>query len=246
MLPLIAEIFRNFLIWCYILITVPTFAILAILARRHILATLWCEGLLWFLGLSVKVKGESLPPRGRQYVFFSNHQSQLDIPVLEKVLRDYNIRFLAKRSLFKIPFFGWGIGALDYIPVEREDPREGLKSIIACVEKLKNDRVSLVVFPEGTRSATGELLPFKIGGFLIPLKAGVAVCPLVISGTREILPKGSLWFYLRRRREITVTIGPVIEVSGLTLKDKTYLAERVRSFMETVLTEEKKTDSVAR
>lgn len=240
MISLFAEIVRNFLIWCYVLITVPTFWLVAIITKRHSLATIWCEGLLWLLGLRIKVSGHGLPPRGRQYVFFSNHQSQLDVPVLEKVLRDYNIRFLAKKSLFKIPFFGWGIGALGYIPVDRDDPREGLKSIIACVESLKKDRISLVVFPEGTRSATGELLPFKIGGFLVPLKAGVAICPLVIIGTRDVLPKGSLWFNLRKRKEIIVTIGPVIEVEGLSLKDKTYLAEEVRKFMEGVLEENKK------
>lgn len=241
-----AEILRNLLVWCYVLITVPIFSILAIIIKRHGLATLWCEGLLWVLGLRVEIRGLSLPPRNRQYVFFSNHQSQLDIPVLERVLKDYNIRFLAKRSLFKIPFFGWGIGALGYIPVEREDPREGLKSIIACVERLKRDKISLVIFPEGTRSPTGELLPFKVGGFLIPLKAGVAICPLVISGTREVLPKGRLWFNLRRGRNITVTVGPVIEVEGLTLKDKTLLAGQVRSFMESVLGEKKESTSIAR
>ncbi len=155
-----------------------------------------------------------------------NHQSQLDIPVLERVLKDYNIRFLAKKSLFDIPFFGWGIKALGYVPVEREDPKEGLKSLLACVEKLK-EGFSLVVFPEGTRSRTGELLPFKIGGFLIPIKAGVPVCPVAIWGTIEILPKGSLWMKLKKR-EVKVYIGPVIDVSGLTLKDKNLLAERVR------------------
>ena len=222
----ISEIFRNFLLWLYILITVPLFGTLAIITKWHFWARLWCELLLKILGIRIRVFAENWPEKGKNYVFMCNHQSQLDIPVLERVLKDYNIRFLAKKSLFDIPFFGWGIKALGYVPVEREDPKEGLKSLLACVEKLK-EGFSLVVFPEGTRSRTGELLPFKIGGFLIPIKAGVPVCPVAIWGTIEILPKGSLWMKLKKR-EVKVYIGPVIDVSGLTLKDKNLLAERVR------------------
>lgn len=181
----------------------------------------------------MEVYVDSWPPKHRNYVFISNHQSQLDIPVLEVLLKDYNVRFLAKKSLFSIPFFGWGIRALGYVPVDREDPKEGLKSLLACVERVK-EGVSLIVFPEGTRSATGELLPFKVGGFLIPLKAGVPICPLAIWGTREILPKGRLWFNLKRR-VVKVSLGPVIEVEGLTLKDKTKLADMARDFIEKAL-----------
>ncbi len=181
----------------------------------------------------MEVYVDSWPPKDRNYVFISNHQSQLDIPVLEVLLKDYNVRFLAKKSLFSIPFFGWGIRALGYVPVDREDPKEGLKSLLACVERVK-EGVSLIVFPEGTRSATGELLPFKVGGFLIPLKAGVPICPLAIWGTVEILPKGRLWFNLKRR-VIKVALGSVIEVEGLTLKDKTKLVDMARDFIEKAL-----------
>lgn len=161
----------------------------------------------------------------------SNHQSQLDIPVLETVLEPYNIRFLAKKSLFNIPFFGWGIRILGYVPIEREDPREGLKSIFLCLERLK-EGYSLVVFPEGTRSKTGELLPFKLGGFLIPLKAKVKVVPVTIWGTKDILPKGSIWFKLRNSKEIRVYIGKPIDTSDFSLKDKKNLALLVKQEIE--------------
>lgn len=226
MVSRISEVFINFLLWIYIIITVPLFGTLAIIIRRHFWARLWCELLLKILGIKIRVFAEEWPQKGKTYVFMCNHQSQLDIPVLESVLKGYNIRFLAKKSLFDIPFFGWGIKALGYVPVEREDPKEGLKSLFACVEKLK-EGFSLVIFPEGTRSKTGEILPFKLGGFLIPIKAGVAVCPVVIWGTMEILPKGSFWMRLKKR-EVKVYIGPVIEVSGLTFKDKNLLSQKVK------------------
>lgn len=229
----VVEVLRNLLVWLYVVVTVPLFGTLAILTKRHFWARLWCEWLLKILGIRMEVYVDSWPPKDRNYVFISNHQSQLDIPVLEVLLKDYNVRFLAKKSLFSIPFFGWGIRALGYVPVDREDPKEGLKSLLACVERVK-EGVSLIVFPEGTRSATGELLPFKVGGFLIPLKAGVPICPLAIWGTVEILPKGRLWFNLKRR-VIKVALGPVIEVEGLTLKDKTKLVDMARDFIEKAL-----------
>lgn len=226
----LSEVLRNILAWLYVLTTVPIIGLLAVLTRRHFFAWLWCHLLLKVLGIKIRVLVKSFPEKGKNYVFMSNHQSQLDIPVLESLLKDYNIRFLAKKSLFDIPFFGWGIKALGYVPVEREDPKEGLKSLLACVERLK-EGVSLVVFPEGTRSRDGELLSFKAAGFLIPIKAGVPVCPVAIWGTCSILPKGSLWFNLRKR-EVLVSIGPVMEVKHLTLKDKNILLSQVRENIE--------------
>lgn len=224
------EVIRNLLAWVYVLFSVPIIGLLAMLTRRHFFAWLWCHTLLKVLGIRVRVLAEALPEKGKNYVFMANHQSQLDIPVLESLLKPYNIRFLAKKSLFDIPFFGWGIRALGYVPVEREDPKEGLKSLLACVERLK-EGVSLIVFPEGTRSPNGELLPFKTAGFLIPIKAGVPVCPVAIWGTFRILPKGKLWFDLRER-EVLVSIGPVIDVKGFTLRDKNRLLAEVREYIE--------------
>ncbi|KUK37305.1 MAG: 1-acyl-sn-glycerol-3-phosphate acyltransferase [Thermodesulfobacterium commune] len=222
----VAEVLRNFLCWVYCLVTVPVFGSLALLIRKHFWARIWCKGLLKVLGIEIKVYQEVDLPKD-VYVFMSNHQSQLDIPVLEKVLEAYNIRFLAKKSLFNIPFFGWGLKALGYVPVEREDPKEGFKSILACVERLK-EGVSLVVFPEGTRSKDGDLLPFKLGGFLIPIKAQVKVVPVSLWGTKDILPKGSLWLKVGKRRKVGVYLGAPIETTGLSLRDKQVLAQQVK------------------
>ncbi|WP_168194306.1 1-acyl-sn-glycerol-3-phosphate acyltransferase [Thermodesulfobacterium sp. TA1] len=222
----LGEILRNFFCWIYCVITVPLFGSLVLVIRKHFWARVWCKGLLKVLGVEIKVYKEVDLPKGI-YIFMANHQSQLDIPVLEKVLEDYNIRFLAKKSLFNIPFFGWGLKVLGYVPVEREDPKEGFKSILACVEKIK-EGVSLVVFPEGTRSKDGEVLPFKLGGFLIPIKAQAKVIPVAIWGTKEVLPKGSLWLRVGRKRRIGVYLGEPIDTTGLTLRDKHLLSQKVR------------------
>ncbi len=220
------EILRNFFLWLYLLLTVPTFGIMAILIRKHFFATFWCKGLLKTLGIQVEVVKKKELPKGI-YIFMANHQSQLDIPVLEKVLEPYNIRFLAKKSLFKIPFFGWGIKALGYVPVERENPKEGLRSVLACVERIK-EGVSLVIFPEGTRSATGELLPFKLGGFVIPLRSKIPVVPVTILGTRDILPKGALWFRVSAGKKVKVYIDEPVKIENLSGRDKEKLAQMVR------------------
>lgn len=222
----IEEIIRNFSVYLFVIITVPPLSLLTIITRWHSIAIIWCEILLFLLGIKIRVFSKTQLSDKERYIFMVNHQSQLDIPVLEKVLKPYQIRFLAKRSLFNIPFFGWAIKALGYIPVERKDPKDGLKSILACIETFKKG-YSLVIFPEGTRSKTGELLPFKLGGFLIPLKTKSKVVPLAIWGTIKILPKGKIWFKTSQK-EIKVFIGEPIETSSFTLKEKDKLSLMVR------------------
>ena len=228
---------RNFALWIFVLLSVPLFGTVAILLSffsrplAHRVAWLWCRMVLLISGVKLRVKGREHLEPGKRYVFFANHQSQMDIPVLEEALRDFEIRFLAKRSLFQIPFFGWGIRAIGYIPVEREDPREGVKSLLACVERIR-EGFSVVVFPEGTRSPDGRLLPFKIAGFLLPIRARVPAVPVAIRGTREILPRGSLYV---RPGTVEVTIGPPLSTEGLTSRDREALARKVREFMEEAL-----------
>lgn len=222
----IEEVVKNLLVYLYVIISVPILSLVAILIRSHLIATLWCEILLFILGIKVNVILKNPLSEKERYIFMVNHQSQLDIPVLEKVLKAYQIRFLAKRSLFTIPFFGWAIKALGYLPVERKDPKDGLKSILACIETFKKG-YSLVIFPEGTRSPTGELLPFKLGGFLIPLKTKAKVVPVAIWGSSQILPKGKIWFNTSQK-EVKVFIGEPVETSHLTLRDKENLSLIIR------------------
>jgi len=238
----IEEFFRNFLIWIYVLVTVPTMGLLALIIRKHFWAVIWCKGLLFLLGIRIKAFFQEKLPAERVYVFMCNHQSQLDIPVLEKVLEPYNIRFLAKKSLFQIPFFGWGIKALGYVPIEREETKKGLQSLYVCIERLKQG-ISLVIFPEGTRSIDGKLLPFKSAPFIVPIKTKTPVVPVAIKGTKDILPKGKLWFSLKRK-EVKVYVGRAISTENFSLKQRKELSQIVRKEIENFLNEEKPLEEV--
>jgi len=123
----------------------------------------------------------------RPYVVVANHESQLDIPLLFAAL-PMPIRFLAKRSLFFIPVFGWSMWGARFIPVDRSSSRKARRSIDRAAEKIRKGP-SLVVFPEGTRTPDGQLLPFKSGAFVMAVKAGVPVLPVAICGSYEIVPK---------------------------------------------------------
>ena len=149
-------------------------------------ARVWARSLLAIAGVRVRVEGlENLTP-GASYVFASNHLSYMDTPViLTHIPADF--RFMAKDGLFKIPLLGTHLGQAGHIPVPRHDPRAAVKTMTLAAETIRTRNISLLIFPEGGRSADGVLQPFKDGAAYIAIKAGVPVVPLAISGTHEIL-----------------------------------------------------------
>lgn len=154
----------------------------------------WVYALLGVSGIRVEVEGfEKLDPKKR-YVFIANHQSHIDIPVLFRGLRQH-VSFIAKKELFRIPVFGWGMYVLGHVWIDRGNPRKALKSIEIAVNRLKKDNISLALFPEGTRSKDGSLGKFKQGSFALVQRAGVEVVPLVIQNTAKLFPKHSLTLY---------------------------------------------------
>ncbi len=184
-------------------------------------ARLWCIHLLFLCGIRVKtVGGDKLDGRGR-YVFIVNHQSYFDIPVLHAGL-PYSLSFIAKKELFFIPFFGWGMAAAGHIWIDRQNARAARASITRAIAMLKRKNISLVLFPEGTRSVTGEVGEFKRGSFALAFEAGVPVVPVTICGTRDILPKRSGRF---RPGTATLVIGDPIAPAELAGLDKTRLSE---------------------
>jgi len=231
-------IFHNLLLYIFILLSVPLFCLVIFIIgplekRRtfsHGVSRFWMRIVLFLSGVSLEVKGlENLDPKGA-YIFAANHQSQFDIPTLEVAL-PFQIRWLAKKSLFHIPVFGWALKVIGYIPVDRENPRGGLKSLIAAAEKVK-EGFSVVIFPEGTRSRDGRLLPFKPGGFVLAIKSEQPIVPVAICGTREIMPKGRLWV---SPGKVRIKIMSPIETKGLGLRDKERLAQKVREKLEEAL-----------
>ncbi|MSP38394.1 MAG: 1-acyl-sn-glycerol-3-phosphate acyltransferase [Deltaproteobacteria bacterium] len=151
---------------------------------------LWTWLILRVGGISLKVEGlDNIDPQ-RPYIFIVNHQSNIDIPVLVQALRPFQLRWLAKKELLRVPFFGWAMWAAKHVTVDRKDPRDALKSLARAKERLAAG-ISLVVFPEGTRSRTGALQRFKKGGFLLAVQTQTPVVPIAISGSGALLPADS-------------------------------------------------------
>ncbi|REJ79894.1 MAG: 1-acyl-sn-glycerol-3-phosphate acyltransferase [Acidobacteria bacterium] len=151
---------------------------------------LWARGLLLTGGIRLDVRFERPLDPDAVYVFLCNHQGLFDIPVLLWTLPE-RTRFLAKRSLFHIPVFGWSLKIMGFIPVDRGDRGRARESLEEAVRQLEAG-TSILIFPEQTRSGDGRILPFRRGGFVIAQKAGVPLVPIGLDGTRRIRPKGSL------------------------------------------------------
>ena len=138
-------------------------------------------------GIRVKITGGEKLDRKERYVFVANHQSYFDIPVLYTGL-PFALSFIAKKELFFIPFFGWGIAAIGHIWIDRDNARAARNSITRAIAMLKRKNISLVLFPEGTRSITGEVGEFKRGSFALAFEAGVPVVPLLSAARATSFP----------------------------------------------------------
>ncbi len=175
-------------------------------------ARAWARGLLASSGVRVRctypggVDAWRRTAAGRSLVYMANHRSLYDIAALLAVL-DTPVRFLAKRSLFRLPGFGWGLRAAGFVPVDREDRSRAAETFAAACGLLSSG-VSVVVFPEETRSSGPRMRPFQRGGFLIALKGRALVAPVGIRGTGSIRPKGGL---LVRPRILELNFGDVVD-----------------------------------
>jgi 1-acyl-sn-glycerol-3-phosphate acyltransferase len=175
-------------------------------------------------GVQVRVDGlERLDPE-RTYVFTPNHQSVIDIPLMVSYL-GRNPAFLAKKELFKIPIFGWGITQMRVVPVDRSNSAAAIESARRATHNLQTGK-SYVVYPEGTRSPDGRALPFKKGAFLMAVDAHVPVVPVTISGSFRVMPKGTVRLF---PGTIQVTIGEPISTEGYSRANISDLVSRVRS-----------------
>lgn len=176
-------------------------------------------GLLCF----VKVHGRENLTEGQPYVFASNHSSALDILVLFKALPK-NFRWIAKKELFAIPLFGKAITVAGYIPIDRSNRRAAMQSLQTASDRIRAG-ASVVIFPEGTRSPTGQMGEFKSGGFLLALKAEQPVVPVLIKGIFQILPTHT---FLLRPGRVQVYIGQPMATQGLPINQRDQLAAQVR------------------
>jgi len=187
------------------------------------LARFWARVALAGAFVRVRVEGVEKVPADAVVVYMANHESWLDIPALTLAVPG-QVRFLAKKSLFSVPFLGWAMYAMGFIPVDREHRSTAVRSFEAAAERIRAGR-SVLLFPEETRTSDGSLLPFQRGGFLIALKAGLPIAPVGIEGARRCMPKHS---YLLRPGTVTVRFGELVPTAGLGVTAKIRLMEQVR------------------
>ncbi len=183
----------------------------------------WSRGLLASAGVRLRAQFEvPLDPR-KSYVYLANHQSYFDIPALMPVAPG-QVRFAAKRSLFRIPVFGWSLAVGGFIPIDRDQPSKATQAFAAAAQRVQQG-ASVLFFPEGTRSADGLLAPFQRGGFLIALKSGLPIVPVGIEGSRQVLPRGSGWV---TPGSITVRFGSPIDTTAYGVRGRAQLMAEVR------------------
>lgn len=157
--------------------------------RSAHLIRFWARCVLWTCGITVRVRGrEHLDPT-RAYVFMANHQSNVDIPILMAAFAQIQVRWVSKQEVRKVPVIGVCMARTQQVLVDRDSPTQAI-SVIRRVRALLTDGISVIFFPEGTRTRDGHLQAFKPGGFVVALESGVPVVPITLNGSRAIWPPG--------------------------------------------------------
>jgi 1-acyl-sn-glycerol-3-phosphate acyltransferase len=191
--------------------------------RQVAIARAWARMLLRVSFVRLRIEGlDKIDPQG-SYVFVSNHLSYMDTPVILASI-PVQFRFMAKKGLFSIPFLGYHLSRAGHIPVPRDNPREAVKSMANAGRIIREKHISVLIFPEGGRSPQAKLQPFKEGAFYIAINAGVPVVPVALIGSEKILPFGSGTV---SPGKVTLRIGNPVPTTGLTVKDRAALTERL-------------------
>lgn len=228
-------------IWVYLNLVVATITLAAIVVLAALLrirgriydwaARSWGEWMLWAGNTPVEVQGLENVRLDKPQIFAANHVSWFDVWVLAAVIPK-RYRFVAKKELGLIPLFGTAWKAAGHISVDRSNRASAIRSLEEAGRRLREDNSSVVIFPEGTRSPTGEMLPFKKGAFMLALHSGVEVVPVAILGTRRILPKGG---WRVRPGPIIVRFGEPISTAAYSEESRDALVLEVRRRIEAML-----------
>lgn len=150
----------------------------------------WSRMALWACGARVRYHDLPRITATQPCIYLANHQSNVDVWVLLRVL-PRPTRFVAKQSLFRLPFLGWALGAAGFIPIDRKNKTRAIRSLNLAAVRIRDGR-SVVLFPEGTRSRNAQLQPFKKGPFHLALRAGVPIVPVAIAGGGAVMPAGAV------------------------------------------------------
>jgi 1-acyl-sn-glycerol-3-phosphate acyltransferase len=226
------SMFRTTIVLAWTILATMFFGINSIFASfldktgniAHKVARIWAGSILKVSGIRVKMSGLNNIDSTKPYIYMANHQSNFDIPVLLAHL-PVQFRWLAKAELFKIPLFGLAMKRVGYISIDRSDFRSAVKSLKIAAETIRKG-TSVVIFPEGTRSLDGKIHDFKKGGFIMAIDSKVPIVPIVIHGTRAIMPKETLRIWTNNN--VLIEIKKPIPTSEFTRKRKDILMKEVR------------------
>lgn len=214
-----------------ITIGIPALIVSFITGKREFLFKVGKFGLLLskpLFGMKLKVYGMENIDFKKPHIFMANHASLIDAPLLFLIL-PIPVRIFPKKELFKIPVIGKGMERVGFIPVDRSDSNKGRMAIEKGVEMIKEKGWSFLIFPEGTRTWNGNLLPFKKGGFILSIKSGLPIVPITIKGTREMLPRGK---FSIKKGAVEVKFHEPISPEGYTIEEKDRLLEKVREIFK--------------
>ncbi|HVN83610.1 MAG TPA: lysophospholipid acyltransferase family protein [Candidatus Binatia bacterium] len=223
--PTRVRVFVNRLIFRGMLFTMGAIAVVMyrVIRNKNVtwaFAKAQARNLIRMCGVTVHLRGlEHLT--GGPYIYAPNHQSHFDIAALLGYLPGNN-RFAAKKEMFDEPILGAVLRTMGMIPIDRDNPLEAIDRL----NRLKDEHYSTIIFPEGTRSRDGNLLPFKKGPFVAAIHLGLPIVPVVCKGTQQIMPKGGYLSIVPGEAEVVV-LEPIL-TAGMTYDDRDRLRELVR------------------
>jgi 1-acyl-sn-glycerol-3-phosphate acyltransferase len=215
---------------CLATVVMGTFSLIASLFdstgnKQMAVARAWARILCRLAGVQLRIVGlENIQP-GANYIITANHLSYMDTPVVLGHL-PVDFRFMAKKGLFSIPFLGTHLASAGHLPVVNDNPREGIKALNEAAKLIAARRISVLIFPEGGRAATGELQDFRDGAFFLAIKSGAPILPVALIGTYEMLPFGSGFM---KPGPVTMRIGHPVETADRHVKERTTLSQDVRT-----------------
>jgi len=212
----------------------PTIAAVAAVDERQSwwLSQVWAHVNLWVSGVRVRTRFTAPLDPASPYVFMSNHRSHFDVLALAVGLDAFQLRWVAKQELTKVPIFGWALQHTGHVIVDRSNHAQAMASMRAAEEKMRTG-ISVIIFPEGTRAPSDDaLLPFKRGGFVLAQETGIPIVPVGVRGSRAILPPHGRDI---AAGEMEVVVGAPIESTGRDLEE---LMATVRTHIERLAREE--------
>jgi len=175
------------------------------------------------LGLKIEYQGLHRIKKSQRYIYMPNHLSMLDGPLIFKAI-PHNVRVILKQGVFQIPVLGPAMKEAHFIPVDRKGKEGGKRAVQRAVRMIIKNNISFLIFPEGTRSHTGELQKFRRGGFFLAIDSRTPVVPVSIIGTYELMPRGS---YFIKKGKVTIIFHPPVPVQGYTHENMSELIDKV-------------------